>query len=148
MTRVGAIRRHPHLFHHLRTTHVRPGKPHALGEIADGLSVPRRRQRVNHVTRHDLGSSGTLHVDDRGFTRNGNRFFDSTNRHRAILGLGKVRRYLNPFSNKGRESREGHRYGIRASRKTDDGVPARAIGHRNAASFNQQWAGCFHSDAW
>ena len=139
--------RHPHLLHHLRPTNVRPGKPHALGKITDGLRVPRCWQRVNRVSRHDLGSGCTLHVDDRGFTRDSHCLFDSTDRHRPILRLGKVRRYLDPFSNKGRESRESHRHGIRTSRKTDDGVPARAIGHRNAASFNQQWAGCFHSDA-
>ena len=147
MRRVRPVRDHLHLLHHLRAAHVGPGEAHPLRQVADRLRVARGRKRVDGVALQHLGSGRALHVDHGSFTRDRDRLFERADRHLAVDRQREVRLELEAFLDEGREAGQRHRDGVVAGPQIDDGVPARAVGDREAAPFDQRRAGSLHGDA-
>ena len=147
VVRVGAVRDHLHLLHHLGAADVRDGQPHPLRQVADRLRVAGRRQGVDGVALQDLGPRRALHVDHRGFTGDRDGLLERADRERAVDRQGEVRLQLQAFLHEGREAREAHRDAVGAGPQVDDGVAAGAVGDRDAAPLDQRRTGDFHGDA-
>ena len=63
---------------------------------ADRLDVAAGRNRVDHVARHHRARRDVLHVDDRRFGGDGDRFLERADLHVGVDGGGEVRRQLEP----------------------------------------------------
>ena len=145
--RGGPVHRHADLLHHLRPADVRPGQPHALREVADGLRVARCRQCIDGVALDDLRPRRALHVHDGRLAGDRDGLFEGADRQRAVDGHRRLRRNLDAFLDEGREAGQRHGDAVGARPQIDDGVAAGAVGDRDARTLDQRRAGGFHGDA-
>ena len=114
---------------------------HADRQHTERRPVLRCRHRLDHFSRDDLPLDHVRGVDQRAFTRHGDRLFEGADFQVDVDGRGKRRRQLNLLAPDGGESRqrEGHR--VDTGPQIDDVVAALRIGHRATALLDQRRAG-------
>ena len=104
------------------------------------LHRPRGGQDVEHLAVEDRLVLRALRVDDRRRAGDGHRLFDRADRQRSV-DLRRERAFEHDaFALHRSKPGQRERHGVGAGTKIDDGVAARAVGHRAPHLFDQRGA--------
>ena len=120
---------------------------HAHRHLRKAAHFLRERQRVEHLARHDCRLGRALHIDDRGHTRDGQRFLERADAHFRIDLRGERCRQLDLLAPDRAETGEGERHGIRSRPEVDDLVLTLLVGHDGPDFLDQSVAGGLDRDA-
>ena len=137
---VGPVRPHVGLLHPLRSADVRTTELHARNRRADGLHVPRRRQRVEHGALERVRALGVLHVDQGRLARDRHALLDRAHLEIDVDRDRRVAGQLDAGAHDGRESGERERHRISAGAQIDDRVSPGAVGDDRTRLLDQHGA--------